>query len=286
MIGRITVMNTYQAWFGIERRTAENGKVRLEGPLIRTFGICRRSVRNRGDVCKRGLMAVYVYDVLLAASDPVAACALGSIAEVWECAEAERATMDKSMSSCGFEVQQNSSERGGGFRFHQHSYEEELVGKGGVAQVASQLDFKLPSPEEEADFVKSEDVELVRGAQATRTRPELSVGVAAMSSLCMKAPEIAINIGLKDDELLEATFTWFDLCRSSHAAHGQLNKPRCVRTVEAFSDISYASALGHWFVVPLAGDPADWRYGIEGLLSTRQRCRLQSRSRQPICQQY
>ena len=109
-------MNTYQAWFGIERRTAENGKVRLEGPLIRTFGICRRSVRNRGDVCKRGLMAVYVYDVLLAASDPVAACALGSIAEVWECAEAERATMDKSMSSCGFEVQQNSSERGGGFR--------------------------------------------------------------------------------------------------------------------------------------------------------------------------
>ena len=227
-----------------------------------------------GEVCKRGLMAIYVDDVLLAAGDPVATCALKAIAEVWECAEPERATLEKPVSFCGFEIQQNSSERGGGFRLHQHSYEEELIKKWEVHQSSSQVDFKLPLPEEEAEFVKSENLDLVRRAQActgallwlaTRTRPELSVGVAAMSRLCTKAPEITINLGLKMMSYLKRPshgMIYADQPGPVHGARGQLSKPRCVRTVEAFSDISYASTKGYKSlqgqVYYYAGAPVMW----------------------------
>eukprot|EP00435_Cladocopium_sp_Y103_P060533 s1322_g22.t1 len=155
-------------------------------------------------------MAIYVDDVLLTAESSTASLALKAIASVWECAEPELATTQHAVSFCGFEIQANEAQHGGGYRLHQHGYEEELLKKWEIKDESHQLDFKLPTPEEEAEFQRSEDLELTRRAQActgallwlnTRTRPELSVGVAAMS--------------------------------------------RCERTVEAFSDISYASTKGY-----------------------------------------
>ena len=142
-----------------------------------------------GEVRNRGLMAIYVDDVLMAAEDDVAVCALKAIASVWECADAEKATLAEAITFCGFEIQQNEKEHGGGYRLHQHSYENELVKKWNITEKAHHLDLKLPTPEEESELQRSDDLELVRQAQActgallwlaTRTRPELSVGVAAM----------------------------------------------------------------------------------------------------------
>ena len=75
-----------------------------------------------------------------------------------------------------------------------------------ITETSHHLDFKLLTPEEESELQRSEDLDLVRQAQActgallwlaTRTRPEMSVGVAAMSRLCLKAPEVTVSIGRK-----------------------------------------------------------------------------------------
>ena len=104
----------------------------------------REECLETGEVQKCGVMTIYVDDVLLAAPDAVAECALKSIAATWECAKAVKATVQEPVSFCGFEIQQNEAEHGGGFRLHQHSYEEELIKKWDVGRVAYQMDFKLP----------------------------------------------------------------------------------------------------------------------------------------------
>ena len=166
----------------------------------------------RAEVIDQGLMAIYVDDVLLATKNEVATSALGAIAEVWEYAKPEQASLERPVSFCGFEVQKNDREVGGGFCLHQASYEAELVKMWDVKDVSNQLNFKLPTPEQEAEMVRSEDVEAVHRAQActgalvclaTRTRPELSLGVAAMSRFCTKSPETTLKIGEKIMEYLK-----------------------------------------------------------------------------------
>ena len=157
---------------------------------------------------------------------------------------------------------------------HQRSYEEELVKKWEIEEVKYQLDVKLPTPEEEAEFQQSEDAEAVKKAQActgallwlaTRTRPEISVGVAAMSRLCMKAPEIALDIGRKLMSYLKRPtlgMIYAETPGPQNGARDQLSKPRCEKTIEAFSDISYASTKGYRSVQGqvyfYAGAPIMW----------------------------
>eukprot|EP00435_Cladocopium_sp_Y103_P031864 s2799_g8.t1 len=230
--------------------------------------------QETGEEKNCGVMAIYVDDVLLAATDDVAACALKAISTTWECAEPSKATEQEAVSFCGFEIQKNELEKGGGFRLHQHSYEEELIKKWGVERASHQLDFKLPSPEEEAELTRSEDGELVKKAQActgallwlaTRTRPELSIGVSAMSRLCTKAPELSISIGLKMMAyLLRPTrgLVYAEHPGPQYGERNQLSQPRCERTIEAFSDISYASTKGYRSVQGqvyyYAGAPVMW----------------------------
>ena len=227
-----------------------------------------------GQKVKRGLMAIYVDDVLLAADEMTAESALTAIGQEWECAKPVQATVSQPVTFCGFEIQENEEKHGGGFRLHQKSYEEDLLAKWNVTRSANQLNFKLPMPEDEANMERSQDAEMVRKAQAstgallwlaTRTRPELSVGVAAMSRLCTKDPAETLAIGGKIMEYLRRPTLGLIYGSTPGPIHGvrnQLQKPRCVRTVEAFSDISYASTQGYRSVQGqvyyYAGAPIMW----------------------------
>ena len=146
--------------------------------------------------------------------------------------------------------------------------------KNGVERMAWQIHIKLPTPEEEAAMEKSLDADLVKRAQAatgallwlaTRTRPELSVGVAAMSRLCTKAPKETIQIGMKIMEYLKRPtrgLVYEATAGPPYGAREQLKKPRTEKTVEAFSDISYASTKGYRSVQGqvyyYAGAPVMW----------------------------
>ena len=227
-----------------------------------------------GEICHRGVMAIYVDDVLLAAEEAVAQQALQAISTVWECSAFERASVEKAITFCGFEIQANEKDQGGGFRLHQQKYEEELVNRWEVKKTALQLNFKLPTPEEEANMERSEDVDAIRQAQActgallwlaTRTRPEISIAVSTMSRLCTKNPQLTLEIGLKTMEYLRRPsrgMIYADHPGPEYGPRGQLSKARTETTVEAFSDISYASSGGYRSVQGqayyYAGAPVMW----------------------------
>ena len=152
------------------------GRAVLSQRQTNVCGAYRRNVFGNGEVRRRGVLAIYVDDVLLAAEEAVAQQALQAISTVWECSAFERASVERAIAFCGFEIQANEKNHGGGFRLHQQKYEEELVNRWGVKKTTLQLNFKLPTPEEEANMERSE----VRQAQAcagallwlaTRTRP-------------------------------------------------------------------------------------------------------------------
>ena len=106
-------------------------------------------------------------------------------------------------------------------------------------------------------MTRSTDADAVRDAQActgallwlaTRTRPEISVAVSAMSRLCTKSPKMTLELGIKVMEYLKRPtlgMTYPETAGPAKGARGQLSKPRDEATVEAFSDISYASTAGY-----------------------------------------
>ena len=124
----------------------------------------RETCVETGEVKNRGLMAIYVDDVLLTAQREVSLKALEAIGKTWECAPFIEATLEKSVTFCGFEFQANDPADGGGFRLHQKSYETDLLKKWGIEKTAWQLNFKLPTPEEEASMERSGDDALVKPA--------------------------------------------------------------------------------------------------------------------------
>jgi hypothetical protein len=67
---------------------------------------------SKGEVHNKGITAIYVDDVLLAAEPAVASHALQAISTVWECAEPDAATTQQAVSFCGFEIQENETEKG------------------------------------------------------------------------------------------------------------------------------------------------------------------------------
>ena len=102
-----------------------------------------------GEVKQQGVMAIYVDDVLIAAEGDTASAALKAISEVWECSKAEQATVEKSLTFCGFEIQGNEEEHGGGYRLHQQSCEEDLVKRWNITRTAMQPVIKLPAAQED-----------------------------------------------------------------------------------------------------------------------------------------
>ena len=81
----------------------------------------------------------------------------------------------------------------------------------------------------------------------------------------MKAPEIALDIGRKLMSYLKRPtlgMIYAETPGPQNGARDQLSKPRCEKTIEAFSDISYASTKGYRSVQGqvyfYAGAPIMW----------------------------
>lgn len=146
-----------------------------------------------------GLMSVYVDDILMSGEEEAIAAALTTLQSTWATSSVEWASPTTPVHFCGFEV--TIDEEGDGYRVSQKKYEQELLTRWKVGMPLSFPHFKLG----EADCEQEEEVDRnkVREAQAlagsllwlsTRSRPDLSYGVAAVSRLVARNPVKAIEI--------------------------------------------------------------------------------------------
>ena len=220
----------------------------------------------------RGLLCVYVDDLLFCGEESVLCKALKAVEATWSCAEAEWATTSKALKFCGIEVTMDAE--GNGIHLAQSGYEKELLERW---KPESGSDFPMIKLGE-ADFeaVETIDTAVLKEAQAlaggllwlsTKTRPDLAYGVATMSRLMTKNPQKALDVGFALLRCIKSNpgdLHYFrDMPNDGLGERSQLKMQRNNRSIEIFSDIAYAAGVGHKSIqgvaVFFAGSAVAWQ---------------------------
>ena len=235
--------------------------------------LCRLIETNlvTGEEVWRGLMTVYVDDLLVAACPEVIDAAMASLSETWAISEVEYASDVKALRFCGFEVR--ADETGDGFHLAQTMYEQELMTRWGVTEKTSYPIFKVTEADDGEHVFSREDL---RTAQAltgallwlsTRTRPDLVHGVSVMSRMVSKNPCKAVEIGYALLKYVNGNPSDMHYPREvPHGAWGARNHLKVARhrrTLEVFSDIAYAAGSNfrsvQGILVYYGGVPIAWQ---------------------------
>ena len=224
-----------------------------------------------GEEVWSGLMSVYVDDILMSGEEEAIAAALTTLQSTWATSSVEWASPTTPVHFCGFEV--TMDEEGDGYHISQQKYEQELLARWKVSSSLSFPHFKLG----EADCEQQPEVDInkVREAQAlagsllrlsTRSRPDLSYGVAAVSRLVTRNPVKAIEVAhvlLAYIKGNPGDLHYARWVKQKWGARGQLKVARHEKLLEVFADIAYGSGTGHrsvqGLVVSLAGAPVAWQ---------------------------
>ena len=191
----------------------------------------------------RGLMSIYVDDVMLAGEDKIIEAAKARMEDGdWKLSPAEWATAEVPMRFCGFEVYKKDE----GYLVNQKAFAEDLVAKWDIKEGTEALNYKLPD-EDSKDGTPEEirEAQAITGALlwlASKTRPDIAVAVAAMSRWTRKGVEV-VNLGKDVLRYVKATtdrgLNYGPV--GGWASREGLGMKRRVNMVEVFADISYAS---------------------------------------------
>ena len=145
---------------------------------------------------------------------------------------------------------------GNGLHLAQSGYEKEILERWHVEQRSEFPNFKIG----ETDFEAVEHIapDVLKEAQAlaggllwlaTRTRPDISFGVATMSRLISRNPEKAWPVGYALLSYIKANpgdLHYFkDIPNDGWGERHQLKLQRSQRSLEIFSDIAYAAGNGY-----------------------------------------
>ena len=156
-------------------------------------------------------------------------------------------------------------------------YEKELLDRWNVGSGSEFPMFKLSEADFEAvESVDSVDAGVLREAQAlaggllwlsTKSRPDLSYGVSTMSRLMTRNPQKALDVGQALLRYLKSNpgdlhYTR-DIPKDGWGERGQLKIQRSNRSIEIFSDISYAAGTSYRSIQGVAvfvgGSPIAWQ---------------------------
>eukprot|EP00438_Fugacium_kawagutii_P032909 Skav221774 [mRNA] locus=scaffold2426:73054:81328:- [translate_table: standard] len=224
------------------------------------------------DVRQRGMMSVYVDDLLLVGEEATMEKAFEAVTKKWETTPMEWATSDKPVKYCGFEVYEHPSKDG--FLVNQSMYEAEMLAKWGTTSSSDYPGFRIN--EDDFDQVADVDAGAVKRAQAmagsllwlaTRTRPDLSFGVMTLCQLCTRNPKKAQEIGEALLRYVKGNPSSLhypaEVLGGDWGPREQLKVARNVNTLEVYSDIAFATSAGHksvqGIVIYLAGAPIAWQ---------------------------
>ena len=145
--------------------------------------------------------------------------ATSAIEKTWAISAVEK-TGEGMVKYCGFEIEAMSE---GGFKISQNKYELEMLQRWNITKATDVPNYRIneddDTPSDPVEPQQIKQAHSVTGALlwlATRTRPEISLGVSAMSRLCTKAPDITISIGLPASHGLSSkAYYGTDLCGAS-----------------------------------------------------------------------
>ena len=146
-----------------------------------------------------GLLSVYVDDLLFVAEEGAIDAAVAAIEKTWAISTVEKTGENSSVTCCGFEIEAVVD---GGFKISQNKYEMEMIQRWNITKTAEYPNFR--TTEEEETSTEPIDPQQIKQAQAmagallwlsTRTRPDLSVGVATVCRMATRNPARAIEVG-------------------------------------------------------------------------------------------
>eukprot|EP00435_Cladocopium_sp_Y103_P007195 s4968_g2.t1 len=219
-----------------------------------------------------GLLCVYVDDLLFCGEEETLRQALAAVESQWSCAEAEWASDTKALKFCGIEI--TVDKEGNGLHLSQRGYETELLDRWPVQGGLNFPNYKI----NEQDFEAADqiDLQVLREAQAlagallwlsTKTRPDLSFGVSAMSRLMSLNPQKALEVGKALLSYVKSNPGDLHYCKhfanDGWGERSQLKSQRNHYSIEVFSDIAYAAGTGHRSIqgiaVFFAGSPVAWQ---------------------------
>ena len=244
-----------QDW-GAERDSRLRSLV-WEGPGKRNFGLQQAKsdysiwrIRERsGDSFEgpvRGLLGVYVDDLLVTAEDPLLQGLLKAITELWRCSTPQ--LLDQEVVFCGLQIQKV----GKVYLLGQSKYIRELQ----LRHPDIRLSKSLPSFRDEEPVEGTPCLAEVREAQkymgelqwlACRSRPDISFSVSRASRLIAKNPLYAIKVARQIMAYLFATVD-MRLRYGDFETHPELATElpyqRSIGLVEAFSDASFGCEDG------------------------------------------
>ena len=218
-------------------------------------------------------MSVYVDDILLTGEEEeaVQGC-LRALSKVWTMSSVEWAGVHQPMKYCGFEISEDP--KGDGLLVNQHMYEQEMLQRWNIETHLEFPHFKLVEYDDEPfEPVQPEDIKTAQSMAgallwlSTRTRPDLSAGVAAVSRLATRNPKKSIDIATVLMQYIKGSpgigLHYTKNVPDDWGAHGQLKVKRSELTLEVFCDIAYSAGSGHrsvqGIVVCLGGQPICWQ---------------------------
>lgn len=218
-----------------------------------------------------GVMTVYVDDLMFAAEKEVVDLVYAAISGVWALSDLEVASDETPVKYCGFEIYEDGQHDG--FHLNQCMYEKEILKKWEVGSPIEYPNCRVAEEDEvQQQDVCPEDVKRAQGIAgsllwlATRTRPDLSVGVATMCRLVTRNPRKAVEIGQSMLRYIKHQKGGLHYPRGPlhgpWGARGQLKVERHEKLLEVCSDISYGAGSGfrsvQGIVILLSGAPIAW----------------------------
>ena len=254
--------------------TCNNEELRLiETPERHLWKITKEGTQE-----ERGYLCSYVDDLMVAGEQAVVESTIKRIEEQWACSEPEYINNEKNIRFCGYELRWD---RADDLLLMQPSYVLDLLDKYQVKGREAEPCPKITQGENE-DYT----ADTLRAAQQitgellwvqTRTRPDLSYVVGAMSRWLHKRPGYVVQLGHHAMKYLSGTPYYglrYGVCSPEDwDPEEELQTPPSFEQVDAFVDSSfsleheqYRSVTG--VVLQQGGAPISWTSGRQPFIAS------------------
>ena len=237
------------------------------------WSIC--AVSADGGEQMRGILAVYVDDMLIVTEDKLVKSVADAIQSRWTTSPLEVASKEHAMRFCGLEIRDLGD--GQGLHLSQESYIHEVLARYNLEQTS----LCIRQPEEPGE--EKPELPLVRRAQkitgellwlSGRSRPDIAVAVSRMSQQALRNPTWTYNLGLEVLRYLGSTkdvgLFYGPLQLDNDDPDARRKVPRRTGTVEVMTDASFAPNDAHSVsgcAICYGGAPIHWSTAKQSLMS-------------------